>query len=419
MPVVKKKFTCGLLGLAILLLIANIWLFLDRRWESNFVPASYAELYYPKESPVIRSWRPIDKRVLELEMAWTKTPEAWVVHSDSLEPVHIDGKQPVIRIDAGADRQFRTYTLTPLPEGIGPDIHCHIRFVPAEHYRASGQDRGDVYTVRANVPCGEFPQHSLDEWADDYDHVGKKGLRQADSLIRHQAGVREDDPTLKKIEKLTKLLRAELRDARGVPSDAARWKNPWQLFVDMRAGREHGWCTQHAQIFVFFANRAGIPTRFVFGARTQDNTVSYTGHSWAECFVSEQNRWALVDMDFAFIAVLNKQQQVLNTAEIFHLNQHGAWEGITARVYIDHRWQDKLGLPVSDTSLVLPFARVNGVIKRQFIEQAIFTYRRAPHVEDVRDDYTGFLKSGTFLRGNLGQLLLGGVGLLGVGDGRE
>jgi len=42
---------------------------------------------------------------------------------------------------------------------------------------------------------------------------------------------------------------------------------------EMFAGTGKGWCTQNAQIYTFYANRAGVPTRFVFGANTQNDRV--------------------------------------------------------------------------------------------------------------------------------------------------
>jgi len=49
----------------------------------------------------------------------------------------------------------------------------------------------------------------------------------------------------------------------------------------------------------------------------------------------------------------------------------------------------------------VPFTQCNGVVQSEFTAHSILKYRRPPNVEDVRDNYTGFVKDRTFLVGNL------------------
>jgi len=98
------------------------------------------------------------------------------------------------------------------------------------------------------------------------------------------------------MEKVTRYLRIKLKNARGVPKDDERWMNPWMLYNDMAYGTGKGWCTQHAQLYVYWANRAGIP-RGSCSERARRTTPScYTGHAFAESWIKEQNRWAFVDL---------------------------------------------------------------------------------------------------------------------------
>jgi transglutaminase-like putative cysteine protease len=177
------------------------------------------------------------------------------------------------------------------------------------------------------------------------------------------------------------------------------------LYNDMSYGTGKGWCTQHAQLYVYWANRAGIPTRFVFGARTQDNTIVYTGHAFAESWIKEQNRWAFVDLSHAQIYIADRKGRVLNTVELFQLNQLGAWDSTYSRVYMDWEWSARLNLPYADTVVTLPFTQCNAEVSSEFTPHSIFKYRRPPNVEDVREIYTGFYRDKTFLLGNLERYL--------------
>ena len=156
---------------------------------------------------------------------------------------------------------------------------------------------------------------------------------------------------------------------------------------------------------MFWANRAGVPTRFVFNARTQDNTIAYSGHAFAESYIREQGRWAYVDLSQGQCYITNREGQVLNTAELFQLNQQNAFDSTYARLYVDWLWEKHPGIPGTDTIVTVPLPLCNTAIRNEFPVNSILKYRLPPNVEDVRDIYTGFWKDRTFLTANLERYL--------------
>ncbi len=390
--------------LFLLLLAANLYVFLDREWESSFYPTTYATLYYPLDVPTIREWKVVDRNHLQLNLEGTTTIAQWQVFTDGADPQSASGMTPSFKIDTTFS-ELHTYRLVPVPPGACPPVEITIRFYSTEFYGSLGMKHTDVYVVRSSVPCGEFDQLTVKDWVDDYAYVGEEGLAETGRLLHEEVGIRDGESSFTRMEKLTRYLRIKLKDARGVPKDDERWMNPWVLYNEMVNGTGKGWCTQHAQIYVYWANRAGIPTRFVFGARTQDNTIVYTGHAFAESYIREQNRWAFVDLSHAHIYITDKNGLVLNTAELFHLNQHNAFDSTNARVYVDWEWQGRLGLQMADTVVTLPFTQCNAEVRSEFTQHSILKYRRPPNVEDVREIYTGFVRDRTFLLGNLERYL--------------
>ena len=381
------------LGLA----FANAWVFLNRDWESSFVPTSYATLYYPLDAPTIEKWEVVSRKKIKLHISGLEDTGTWSVTCDGQHPRKVTGADPVIELKE-AEQKPHLYTLT---NESGAKIQFSVRFFSKEFYQSQGNERGDVYIVKPDVPCGDFSQYRVADWVDDYPYVGEKDLEEVARILREEAGIKPEDSTFVKMEKLTRFLRKKLIDGRGVPHDEARWQNPYLLYQGMASGAGKGWCTQHAQIYVFFANRAGIPTRFVFGSRTEGNSIVYNGHSWAESFIKEQNRWAFVDFTHSIIYVTDKKGIVLNSAELFHLNQHDSFDSTFVRIYRDWEWQK---LPVEDTAdslVTVPFNLCNRVVKSEFIPQAIIKFRRPPNVEDVRTNYSDLLQDRTFFFGNL------------------
>lgn len=397
-----KRF---LIVLFLLLLATNVFVFLNREWESSFYPVSYATLYYPLDVPTIREWKVVDRTHLQLFLKGAVQVSEWQVFTDGENPQRATGMSPSITIDT-TFAQLHTYRLVPVPADLCPAVEISVQVYPREFYNRLGMNRStDNLVVRANVPCGDFDQFALKDWVDNYDYVGKEALAETERLLRTEVGIPDGESTFARMEKLTRYLRIKLKDARGVPKDDERWFNPWRLYNEMVAGTGKGWCTQHAQIYTYWANRAGIPTRFVFGARTENNTVTYTGHAFAESFIKEQNRWAFVDLSHALIYITDKTGSVLNTAELFHLNQFNAFDSTQACIYVDWEWQPKLTPQKADTVVMCPFSLCDKALRSEFIPQSIFKYRRPPNVEDVREIYAGFINDRTFLWGNLQRYL--------------
>lgn len=428
-PCVKlpsRKSLFWLVPLFLLLLAANLRVFLTRGWEDSFFPTDYASLYYPLDAPSLRGWSVEPDHVLRLDLVWNKTPEAWRVLVDGKPTETIPGGNPLrIKVVGGLYdsasvplSEFKHhYTLQPLPAGFGPNLEFTIYALSSEIYLKGGMrwPKGMVlYLVYTGLPVDQFTRRPVSAWVDDYSYIGAESLAAADRVVRDDMGVRDSDDTETRIEKVTRYLRMKLAVCGGIPKDDFRWMDPWHMYQEMIAGTGRGWCTQHAQIYTFFANRAGVPTRFVFGANTQKAVIVYTGHSWAESWVKEQNRWAFVDEDQSIIAVRDRKGALLNTAEILHLCEHDTFDGITARVFVPDGtvgvlkdW-DEIELKVDAkpfTFATVPFASVCWLYKEEFGPQAIIKYREPPNVEDVRDIYSMLLKSGTFAWANFDRYL--------------
>jgi transglutaminase-like putative cysteine protease len=390
--------------LFLLLLAINLYVFFTREWESSFSPTSYATLYYPLDIPTIREWKLVERNRIQLNLACTNEIAEWKILTDGGTEQTATGMKPSFLIDTTLS-QLHTYRLIPVSQPEMQPIEISIRFYGEEFYGSLGMKHADVYVVRSNVPCGEFEQYSVNDWVDDYRYVGKAALAEVSRILHDEMGMRDTDPTFTRMEKLFPYLRRNLKGSGGVPKDDERWMDPYRLYSAMVAGTGKGWCTQNAQVWVFWANRAGIPTRFVFGARTQDDRIVYTGHSWAESYIREQHRWAFVDLSQSELYVTDREGQVLNTAELFHLNQQNAFDSTYVRVYADWVWEKRPGIPGKDTLVTVPFTLCNQLVRSEFTPQSILKYRRPPNVEDVRESYAGFFSDRTFLLGNLERYL--------------
>lgn len=369
-----------------LLLGANVVHFLQRDWESSFYPTSYGTLYYPEDVPVVETWTPLGLKKLQLHVRWNQPVEGWDLSTNDGPSQFLPGKDPVIPL-VDEDMVHHRYVLTSRPAHSAGTIELTIRSIPKSYYDKGGLTtfpHEELYTMKTTSPIGEFKQYAVSEWLDDYTYVGEEQLAEIDRILREEVKITPEDSSLVKMEKLTIYLRDRLEHGRGVPKDDFRWKNPCLLLEEMSDGTGKGWCTQFGQIWTLYANRAGVPTRLLTGAVSVNNMqILYTGHTWSECYIEEQQRWAFVDLSHSHIYVTDKRGQVLNTVELQNLALHDAFDGVQARIYKDWEWEH---LPEGDpdTLVTVPFASCNKVAREQFSELAIIKFRRPPNVEDVR-----------------------------------
>lgn len=404
-----------LIPLFLLLLGANLWVFFRREWEESHYPASYATLYYPLDAPTLRGWRLHADGTVSLDLAWNKTPAQWQLTVDNQPPQTLAGPQPRFalagpKFDATAkaplDDFAHRYVLRPLPVGAGPDLAFTITTIDHAFYRHHGMHfPNDIILVKTTIPAGEFKRHPLSHWTDDYGYVGAEALAAADRVVRDEMHITDADDTLTRMTKIIRHLRTKLVAASGVPKDSFRWASPWTIYQEMCAGTGKGWCTQNAQIYTFFANRAGLPTRFVFGATTQHNSIVYNGHSWAESWSHEQNRWVYCDPTISLIAIQDRAGAFLNSADLLHLCDHNTFDRLTAVILKDWNWQKLSVTAAPGAAVTVPLTQVNDLIKIELTQQSILKYRLPPNVEDVRDVYSMLWKSPTFGWTNLVRYL--------------
>ncbi|MBP6507624.1 MAG: transglutaminase domain-containing protein [Opitutaceae bacterium] len=403
-----------LFPLFLLFLAANLYVFLTREWEASHYPASYASLYYPLDAPTLRSWKFEADGQVSLKLIWNRTPAQWQLLVDG-QPAQVLPGQRLRFALVGPKFDGRTaapigdfkhnYTLRPLPAGSGPDLTFTITSISKDYYQTRGMNFSDMLLVKTEVPAGKFTRHPVSYWVDDYRYVGAAGLAAADRLVREEIGITDADGSLVRMEKIVRHLRTKLAQAGGVPKNDFRWMDPWRIFQEMSTGTGKGWCTQNAQIFTFLANRAGLPTRFVFGATVEANTIVYNGHSWAECYVREQNRWAYCDPLISLMAVQDKQGTVLNSADLLHHCDHDAFDGLSARIFKDWNWPHLAVEAAPGAPVTVPFAWVNEMAKVEFTQQSILKYRRPPNVEDLRNIYSMLGQSRVFAWTNFRRYL--------------
>jgi hypothetical protein len=130
---------------------------------------------------------------------------------------------------------------------------------------------------------------------------------------------RSSDSNYEKAKLLAKTLMDDLKPHIGVPSDAMK-VSPFEQYERMISGKDKGFCTNLANIYVHACNSLGIPARRIHlekvHSRLDKFSVRMGGmHSTTEIFDEELNQWIWIDLTYNVLGAYLGQEGPLNMAE--------------------------------------------------------------------------------------------------------
>lgn len=345
----RKRKKAWVLGMSLLFLsvtLANIIFFLASDRRDGYYPVTYKSLYVPADIPVLEETRVVERGKVELRIRGGGTALRWKISDDTGDAYANEGKFPIIRL-----KEFRhVYKIR--PEGQGPveqEITVAFGFYPSEYYKKGGRTQPDNYwIVWASVPMGKFSRRPLSFWSDPYESIDASDREEAKRMLKEEVGLLDTDGTQARVEKIASWLMAKWKEGAGTPSDAIeKERSPLRVLKVVLSGEGKIWCAQHALIYHFFANMAGLPTRLVYLAGRLDNVIT-TGHAFAETFFRELGIWAKVDPSLNKLLILNDAGQPLGSADVYNAIVSGNISGLRVRAF-------KEGEVVS-----IPYAEVSG-----------------------------------------------------------
>jgi hypothetical protein len=339
----KRVFCIGLVFLAATL--ANVLFFLASDKRDSYYPATYKYLYVPTDVPVLAGMRIVERGKVELQIKSPEMPARWKITDDTGEAYTTEGSFPTVRL-----KEYKhTYEIE---AGGGasaaPKISVTFGYYPSEYYKKGGRTQPDNYwIVSASIPMGKFPQHPLSFWSDTYDYIDEADREEARRILKDEIGLLETDGTPARIEKIACWLITKWKDCAGTPSDAIeKERSPLRILRMVLNGEGKIWCAQHALIYHFFANMAGLPTRLISLAGRVDNVIT-TGHAFTETFIPELGIWVKVDPSLNKLLMLNSAGRPLGSADVFNAIVGGNISGLTARACRDGA---AVSIPYADVS---------------------------------------------------------------------
>lgn len=353
--------------LLLLLTAANFAVYLARHEIDMFLPATYKTLYHPTDVPTLVDTRILGHGRLMLKIAMREQPRRWIVTDDAGGRAEQTGESPVLEL-----KEFIHAYEIEVPDRTPPLlISIRFGFYTSEYYKKGGRTQPDNYwLISASIPMGKFRQYSLSRWIDAFRYVAAEEKDEARRILREEMNVAGGESALEKIEKICAYQGKLYKTQAGTPDDRMQNEvSPLRMFRRVQAKEGFIWCTQMAIIYHFFANLAGVPTRLITLNGHLGPTIT-TGHSFAESFIPERNGWARVDPSGNKFYVWNRENKLLNSADILHAVLNGSYSDLSVRALKDGE------------IITAPYGEHNASDIQMFSPGAQLIYRRGNYKAD-------------------------------------
>ncbi|XOV81717.1 MAG: transglutaminase domain-containing protein [bacterium] len=140
-------------------------------------------------------------------------------------------------------------------------------------------------------------------------------------------GVKTNDPSVVKIQKIASSLFELIFPFRGQPDEFLRHLSGYEQLQAILAGRSQAYCANHAEIFAHLMTVAGVPTRIV-----DVSSPKSAGHAFNESYIVEQQKWAYVDLQLSVGLISDALGKPINGIDVLNLSRSGEWNSVQIHV---------------------------------------------------------------------------------------
>jgi hypothetical protein len=138
-------------------------------------------------------------------------------------------------------------------------------------------------------------------------------LKLADNFLKDSMKVWEEDNSFEKVKKIASFLLPRLHEHRGPAEPFMDTLSEMGRYLNVISGKSKIYCGDFASIFSFFANRVGIPARYV-----AEESNSANVHSFCEWYSSENKKWIFTDLYSGALFVKDSSGNYLDAANVLH-----------------------------------------------------------------------------------------------------
>ena len=302
--------------------VINGYIFINRNNGYNYIESlDYNDLYGLKNQFSITNIE-IKNDSAIVSFTYSENDDKWLINADSIK-YECDRKLPQIHLINGK----HNYSLENL------NSKEKILFT-ADYSSFSNSDssKKNLYILKANLPLKVCSCYSLEDWKFKSKFSTKEETEKIKKILEDSVKVFNNDKTLNKIEKICFFLIKKLSGKKGTPDISMKSLSPYMQYKMAIDGKSKIWCENFSEIYLEFANTAGIPSRYV-ASNLKIGEKNYGGHVFTESYINEQGRWAYIDLSSSKVFTLNSDSFVVNSVDIYNIVSSGGKSNFNSLVY--------------------------------------------------------------------------------------
>ncbi len=224
----------------------------------------------------------------------------------------------------------------------------HFGCYPTKFYESKQMSGYPNIIIIDSSPILNFSSGSVEDWI-----LSKPTPQEKQFASEKWADLVKDAETdYDKAKLLIKSLMDDLWPANGMPSDEM-YVSPFEQYERMVSGKDKGFCSNFAAIFVCASNALGIPARRIHMQQIHSSSDKCriqggSMHSTTEIFDRQLNHWVWMDISFYAMGAYLGEEGPLDMAELhLFLNQPARRERLRFHVYNLEDKSDKI-LPLAE-----------------------------------------------------------------------
>ncbi|MGZ3918838.1 MAG: hypothetical protein ACXVNM_01645 [Bacteroidia bacterium] len=318
----KEKFLLLFTTVIVALFFVNKH-FYDNRFNGYLYTEAlnYNELYIPQDAHKINA---LGLKADSLKLIITPTPAKtnWTITDSKNNSYNLAAELPYIKLQPGQN----TYTLSSeLPNKKLKHIVTEVEYTPDS----------SPNIVNINLPLIEYEIYPVNKWSGLPPLVSEAEIAETKKILKDEIKISDSLTSVEKIKLIGAFLIKNLRASEGPPQGNMKELSPLIQYKIACKKENKVDCANYTDIFHLFANCAGVPTRKI-GLMGSISGISTSGHVLNESYISEQEKWAFVDLTAKKLLVLNSRNEVLNTADLFNSLNAYNFEGKKA-IFINEK----------------------------------------------------------------------------------
>jgi hypothetical protein len=304
---------------SLILLLANVYVFVHRNEYEYKKQSSYNDLYQPYSGKGINSIL-VNEKKATLSFFGYKNETVWKIKIDN---VVTDMQKAPLQFELKED--LHQYSFIPDDTILSPVI-LTIEHSYRQQYAASGNSGNTNVEIRnSSVP---FIQETK-KWVYTYDYIPAGEITTSKTLLKTDAALRDTDADTVKFKKIAFFIYKTLVPHLGVPTDSLLAMRPQQQLDCIRKGNAKVWCSNFSTLLNYFCTISGLKIRHV-GFTGFINGFSAGAHGANEIYIPEYGGWVYTDLTQNLVFLKDDAGNYLNTADLLFLKTKPFVPGLNA-----------------------------------------------------------------------------------------